>query len=210
MSTPGWQQRLLATTRGRVISLLRSGPRTVNELADSLQLTDNAVRTHLSALERDGLIRQEGFRRAVGKPAYVYRLTGEAESLFPKAYAAILNRVLARLRSERGPERLEAFLREVGREAGEQARRDGASRLERIEVAAELLGQLGGLAQIEDEGDDVVIKGSSCPLGEVVGKNPEACALAEQLIAGVVGAEVRECCDRSESPRCSFRIPKDV
>jgi predicted ArsR family transcriptional regulator len=208
MSTQNWQRRLLASTRGRVISLLRTGPRTVNDLADALGLTDNAVRTHLAALERDGLVEQEGVRRAVGKPAHVYRLTGEAESLFPKAYATILSRVLERLRAERGSAALEEFLRAVGHEAGERARNDLPTLRARVEAAVQLLGELGGLAEIEEEADAFVIKGFSCPLGAVVGRNPEACTLAEELIAGAVGAEVRECCDRSNSPRCTFRVRK--
>ena len=89
-----WRQRMLSTTRGRVLALLRWGPRTVNDLARSLELTDNAVRLHLSALERDGLVEQEGVRRGIGKPAHVFQLTSEAESLFPKAYATLLGEVL--------------------------------------------------------------------------------------------------------------------
>ncbi len=208
MTHHNWQRRLLASTRGRVISLLRTGPRTVNELADSVGLTDNAVRTHLAALERDGLVEQEGVRRALGKPAYVYRLTSAAESLFPKAYATILNSVLGRLREERGSAGLEEFLRLIGHEAGEIARDRSDTLRARVDAAVALLGQLGGLAEVDEEADAFVIRGFSCPLGAVVGSNPEACALAEQLIEGAVGSEVRECCDRSATPRCSFRVSK--
>ena len=37
--------------------------KTVNELAEELELTDNAVRAHLLSLERDGLIKQSGIQR---------------------------------------------------------------------------------------------------------------------------------------------------
>jgi predicted ArsR family transcriptional regulator len=208
MSTQNWQRRLLASTRGRVISLLRTGPRTVNDLAAALSLTDNAVRTHLAALERDGLVEQEGVRRAVGKPAFVYRLTEQAESFFPKAYATILTNVLAHLRTERGDRGLEEFLRAVGQEAGTHARVSSDSMRARVEAAVKILGDLGGLAEVVEAEDAYFIKGFSCPLSAVVTDNPEACTLAEELIAGAVGSEVRECCDRSGKPRCSFRIAK--
>ena len=210
MSNQNWQRRLLASTRGRVISVLRTGPRTVNELAESLALTDNAVRTHLAALERDGLVEQEGVRRAVGKPAHVYRLTGEAESIFPKAYATILASVLARLRAERGTDALQDFLRAVGHDAGERAHDESLTPRERVEAAVKMLGDLGGLAEIVEEDDAYVIRGFSCPLGAIVGRNPETCSLAEEMIAGVVGAPVRECCDRSDTPRCAFRVEKQA
>ena len=210
MATQNWQRRLLETTRGRVLSLLRLGPRTVNDLADALELTDNAVRTHLASLERDGLIRQEGVRRAIGKPAFVYKLTPEAESFFPKAYATILSAVLQRLRDERGEEGLREFLRSVGHEAGANARANSADLRERIDAAVELLGNLGGLAEVEEDAEAFIIKGFSCPIGAIVGSHPEACALAEELVEGAIDAPVTECCDRSSSPRCNFRIPKNA
>jgi predicted ArsR family transcriptional regulator len=210
MSTPNWQRRMLATTRGRVISLLRIGPRTVNELAASLELTDNAVRTHLSALERDGLVEQEGQRRAGGKPSFVYRLTDAAESLFPKGYATILEGVLSRLRAERGSEGLQEFLRGLGREAGMQQRVDSSEMRDRVDGALQILTNLGALAEIEETEDEFIIRGFSCPLGAIVGRNPEACALAEELIAAATDREVSECCERSENARCMFRIRKQA
>ena len=205
MSKP-WRQRLLASTRGRVLSLLRWGPRTVNDLADALELTDNAVRLHLSSLERDGLVEQEGVRRGAGKPAHVYHLTREAESLFPKAYAAVLNEVLGYVREHQGVSGLEAFLRDVGRRAGERARANAPSLRDRVDAAVALLGELGGLAEVQEDSDGLLIRGFSCPLSAIVDDNPEACALAEELVGNVIGAPVRECCDRTSTPRCAFRI----
>jgi predicted ArsR family transcriptional regulator len=181
----------------------------VNELAASLELTDNAVRTHLSGLERDGLVEQEGLRRAGGKPSFVYRLTDSAESLFPKGYAAILDSVLARLRSERGEEGLQQFMRAAGREAGAQQRIDSTEMRDRVDGALQILINLGALAEVEETEDEFIIRGFSCPLGSIVGRNPEACALAEELIAAATNTEVRECCERAENARCMFRIRKN-
>src|SRR5215813_4960387 len=78
-------ERFWASTRGRIVLLLRRGSRTVNELAGALGLTDNAVRTHLTALERDGLVQTSGTRPSPRKPTLTYALTPEAEQqLFPK------------------------------------------------------------------------------------------------------------------------------
>jgi predicted ArsR family transcriptional regulator len=201
-----WRQRLLASTRGRVLALLRRGPRTVNELAAELGLTDNAVRLHLSSLERDGLVEQEGVRRGAGKPAQVFRLTAEADSLFPKAYARVLCDVLAFVREREGPAAVEEFVRAVGRRAGERARAEGLALRDRADAAVALLGDLGGLAEVQETGDGILIRGFSCPLAAIVGGHPELCALAEELVSGVVDAPVTECCDRTGIPRCAFRI----
>ena len=69
-------ERFFASTRGQVVTLLRRSARTVEDLARALGLTDNGVRAHLAALERDGIVRQRGaVRRGSGKSAYVYGLT---------------------------------------------------------------------------------------------------------------------------------------
>jgi predicted ArsR family transcriptional regulator len=208
MAAKQWRQRMLETTRGRVLSVLRWGPRTVSELASAVDLTENAIRMHLSALERDGLVEQEGVRRGAGKPAHVYQASREAENLFPKAYATILAEVLAAVRAQQGHAGLEAFLRSVGRRAGERVKASSPALRDRVDVAVGVLGELGGLADVVETEDAITIRGYSCPLAAIVGSNPEACALAEELVSGVVGAKVVECCDRSDTPHCSFRVSR--
>ena len=70
MQRTPWNKRLLASTRGRILALLRAENRTVNDLAAILKLTDNAVRAHLVSLERDGLIQQHGTRRGTREACF--------------------------------------------------------------------------------------------------------------------------------------------
>src|SRR5512142_1352634 len=118
MARARWNERFLATTRARIGGLRRTGSRTVNELAEALDLTDTAVRAHLAGLERDGLVEQEGVRRGIGKPAHVFRLTGEAESLFPKAYAFLAAELVRELRERVGQETLASAIRAIGLRTG--------------------------------------------------------------------------------------------
>src|ERR671916_740837 len=115
MKTTKLDERFFDSTRGRIVSLLRGGSSTVNDLASKLELTDNAVRAHLLTLERDGLIRQSGVQRGPRKPHFSYELTAEAENLFPKAYDALLNQLITALKGRLPPAALEDVLREVGR-----------------------------------------------------------------------------------------------
>ena len=94
MALKRWDQRFFESTRGRVVSHLRRRRHTVEELAQELELTDNAIRAHLATLERDGIVRQQGVRRGAGKPSYDYDLTPDAEALFPKAYEPVLRELI--------------------------------------------------------------------------------------------------------------------
>src|SRR5919202_3298969 len=90
MAAARWDKRFFASTRGRIVGLLRRAARTVNELAQALDLTDNAVRAHLATLERDGLVQQSGTRPGFRKPNLTYELTADAGQFFPKPYGPVL------------------------------------------------------------------------------------------------------------------------
>lgn len=207
MKTTKLDERFFDSTRGRIVTLLRGKLRTVNELAEELGLTDNAVRAHLLSLERDGLIRQSGVQRGHRKPHFAYELTPEAENLFPKAYDALLNGLISVLKGRLAPEALEEVLREVGRSlaAGQETGR--SPDLEsRVESAVRVLEALGGAARFEREGDNYLIRSDGCPLAAAVAEHPEVCRLTEALVAEITGAPVRERCDREKAPRCRFEI----
>jgi predicted ArsR family transcriptional regulator len=204
-----WDRRFVESTRGQIVTLLRRSNRTVEDLARALDLTDNGVRAHLAVLERDGIVRQRGsVRRSSGggKPAYVYELTQEGEDLFPKAYEPTLRRLLDILSDQLGPEESEALLRSVGRRLADEHTTwaDGAHA--RLEAAVEVLNELGGLAELEERNDTVVIRGYSCPLAGVTPDHPEVCRMAESLVGEVAGVPVHERCDRGERPRCCFEV----
>lgn len=206
MSAAKWDQRFFASTRGQVVALLRRASRTVEELARALDLTDNAVRAHLAALERDGLVRQRGVRRGPFKPAYAYALTEEAERLFPKAYGPVLRQLLDVLAERLPPEELRALLRATGHRlaAGQVAAHDDLRG--RLAAAVVVLNELGGLAELEERDDGFAIHGYSCPLAAAVPGHPEVCALAETLLTELAGAPVHECCERDLPPRCHFAV----
>ncbi len=200
-----WDQRFFASTKGQVVALLRRGVATVEELARQLGLTDNAVRSHLAALERDGMVTQTGVRRGTGKPAYTYALTPDAERLFPKAYGTLLGLMLDVLSERLPPDTLDDLLREMGhRLAVGQAPPTGDLRT-RVDVAVALLGELGGLAEVEEQDGGYVILGRSCPLAAAVKGHPETCLLAEALLTEVIGAPVRQTCD-TQGLRCRFEV----
>lgn len=209
MAAGDWRERLFSSTRGRVVTLLRRSAQTVNDLARKLELTDNAVRLHLSALERDGLIEQHGTQREwTGKPASIYRTTMEAEALFPKPYDRVLGQLLAILEERHSADELEQLVREAGSRLGHGAAPDTEDLRARAEYAAQVLTDLGGLAEVESDGEGLRIQGYSCPLGELTADHPGVCRLAESLVSELVGTPVVECCERGERPRCAFRIPQ--
>jgi predicted ArsR family transcriptional regulator len=202
-----WDERFLASTRGRVAALLRLGDRTVDELAGELGLTDNAVRAHLAALERDGLAAQGEPRRSGGKPAFTYQLTPQAERLFPKAYGLILSELVAVLADRLPPDELDAALRDVGHRLASGQSKPTGDRRARIDAAVALLAGLGGAAEIEETNGQITIQGCNCPISAAVEASPDACRIAETLLSDLIGAPVRQACEPGPPPRCRFELP---
>jgi predicted ArsR family transcriptional regulator len=208
MSTSGWRTRLLESTRGHVLILLRTGDRTVNEIADELQITDNAVRTHLVSLERDGLVQPKGTKRGVRRPHVSYGLTPDAEHMFSSAYGAVLNNFVAVGRKRLGDRGLRAAMRQVGRRIA-RARLPavkGTTRTQRIKAVLGLLKEIGGAATICDKKGKLFIRGNGCPLAAVTAEYPEACLILEALLAEGIGARVKERCVHGPNPCCRFEI----
>lgn len=209
MSQLHWNQHFFASTRGQIVTLLRRGSRTVDELAQALNLTDNAVRAHLATLERDGFVLQHGVRRGSSKPAYVYDLAPEAEHLFPKSYGQLLNQLLEVLDEWMSSQELEELLRQVGRRIAAKWNMPAGDLRVRLEAAVEVLNELGGMAELELADGTFYIRGYSCPLASVVPDHPEACHLAETLLTELVGVPMQEHCDHGEKSSCCFVVPKD-
>jgi len=204
----GWRARLLESTRGQILQLLRVKDRTVNELAGALRLTDNAVRAHLTSLERDGLVCQSGIQHGFRKPHATYALTAEAEQIFPKAYGTLLDILLTVFSKKLSDQELRAGMREAGRKIA-AAHRPGVedkSRKQRIETALAVLKDLGGSATLHESGGKHFIRGNGCPLAAATSRHPEACLIAESLLTKIIGASVKERCVQGPTPSCCFEI----
>lgn len=206
--TPKLDQRFFESSRGRIITLLRGTTKTVNELSEELELTDNAVRAHLLSLERDGLIRQSGIQRGTRKPHFAYQLTNEAETLFPKAYDAVLTQLIAVLKGRLTPAALEQALRDVGSSLArtQTVGTKDADLESRLNNGLTALEAIGGTARIEKDDGKCLISSDGCPLAAVVSEHPEVCRLAETLLSEIIGEKVQERCDREGSPRCRFEV----
>ena len=200
-------RRFFESTRGQIVSILRGSPCTVDELARRLDLTDNAVRAHLSTLERDGLVRQTGLRRGPRKPHFTYTLTAEADGLFPKSYDVLLNHLVSVLKKRLRPTEIEDVLREVGRAVAAGAPAGSAETLEgRVQIALKVLTSMGGTAEAEQQNGKIVICSTACPIAAAVAVHPEVCRLAETLVAEIVKVPVEEHCHREGRPQCRFEI----
>jgi len=201
-----WRKRFFESTRGKLVALLRRRQLTVEEMATALGVTDNAVRAQLAALERDQLVEQRGVRRGGGKPSQEYGPTEQFELSLSRAYAALLRHLVRELGERLSKPELDRLLTAVGRRwAAELPPAPSGSPRERLAHAANLLEQLGAAVEVEPVDGALGIRGFGCPLGVAVHEQPHTCAAVEAMLSAVVGARLKEHCDRSgRTPSCRF------
>lgn len=171
-----------------------------------LELTHNAVRGHLAALQRDNLVREGSLRRSGTRPAVVYELVPRADSILSTAYIPFVAQLLRVLGERMSKEELDELMQVVGRRLGAEWPRLRGDFRERVDAVTVLLEELGSLTEVEQWDGGYIIRGYGCSLGEAVHGRPEVCRAMESLIGHLVEAPVSECCERGEHPRCCFEI----
>ena len=209
MPVPPQRPGSLKGTREQIVNLLRRSSLTANEIAAKLGLTHNAVRGHLAALEREGLVREGGLQRSASRPAVVYELVPGAEAVFSKAYIPFVAH-LVRVLQERLPSgELDEVMHTVGRRLAAEWPRLRGDLPQRVEAASVLLEELGALNEVDRLDGGFVIRGYGCLLAEAVHGRPEVCRAMESVLGELLEVPVRECCERGERPRCCFEIAVD-
>lgn len=204
-------REFLRSSRGRIVQMLRRGADTVDKIAAKLNVTPNAVRAQLAAMERDGLVRRSGQRRGATRPFHLFELTPQLEQLLSGAYVPLVTH-LVRLVSEReSPHRVEKLMRQVGHALAADLPAKGVrsgSLHSRLLAASQLLNEeLGAVTDVTRSNRHFVIRGRGCPLAALTENHPGVCLAIETLLADLLDDfEVRECCDRVGKPRCCFKV----
>jgi predicted ArsR family transcriptional regulator len=210
------QPRGEGKTRRAIVNLLKTeGAMDSAQLAERLGLTAMAVRQHLYALQGEKLVTAEERPVPVGRPAKHWRLTREADRLFPDAYAELSVALLDALGDAFGP---------AGRERVLQSRcaRQQVAYTERIDASAPLQEKLrqlakirteeGYMAQVKREGEgSFLLVENHCPICAAATACQGFCQTELSLFRAVLGPGVNvERVEHilSNDRRCAYRITR--
>jgi predicted ArsR family transcriptional regulator len=198
------------STRMEVLELLRrKGHCSAETIATDLGVTTNAVRQHLTNLERDGLVVSHPERSGRGRPSLLFQLTERADAVFPKRYGQLATMVLQEVQDMGGPEALdEVFARVAERHAHAiEKNLEGLAFDEKMRRVVAWIGRAGTLAEQTETKEGMRVTIHNCPFRNTALKFPQVCTITPQLITRLTGAAVSQ----SESihrrdPYCSFVV----
>ncbi|WP_459501685.1 helix-turn-helix transcriptional regulator [Bacillus sp. C1] len=201
------------TTKEEIVQLLKiNGERTVGALAEILEITEMAVRRHLSKLEKEGTIQSKMVRQHVGRPTYVYGLSQKGEDLFPKDYKQFALEVLEDLEGI-GDETLVNAILKARTNRMEKHLQKRMSRqdtvLQKLREVAAIQEKNGYMVQVKQEdGKSYILQKQNCPLQAVAEKYPQLCLEEENMYKRLFSSEhvkvLSNMCDGD--CHCSYHI----
>ena len=163
-------------------------------LAGRLGVTAMAVRQHLYALEREKLVISETRPVPIGRPAKYWRLTPEADRLFPEAYAELSVSLINSIGDAFGPSGMTRLLdaRLAKQRADYGARIDASAPLEKkLEQLARVRTEEGYMAEVRRAGPEAfVFLENHCPICAAATACQGFCAIELDLFRSVLGPEV--------------------
>ncbi len=204
------------STRNRVLrSLLLNQKRTVNELAESVDINPISVRHHVTKLEAEGLIVSEEERHGVGRPRLIFSLTPKGMEQFPQRYLQLTLRLMDQLKSNLPEKVLEEIFKDVAEEIAEEVTHDinleELDLKERLGLLQEVLTAEGFMVNLEEEEDNYYIVEASCPYHHVGEDHPEICLVDQELIAHFVSSTPQRVeCILDGDKQCKYKIKKNV
>ncbi len=168
---------------------------TVEDLSKGLGITDNAVRQHLTALQRDGMVARGATQATGGRPEHLYGLTSAGHELFPRHYSWFAELLINSLREEQGTDALRERLGGMGKAVGRQVAARLAAvkdRRERIRALAGIMRELGYQSASIDPAEEKwpAIEATNCVFHNLAERYPEVCHFDLAMMSEVVGCDV--------------------
>lgn len=200
------------STRMEVLELLRrKGRLSAETIANDLGVTPNAVRQHLTNLERDGLVASQPERSGRGRPALLFALTERADAVFPKRYGQLATMVLQEVQEMGGPEALDELFARVAARHAQAIEKDleGLTFEDKLHRVVAWIGRAGTLVEQTETDEGVRVTIHNCPFRNTALKFPQVCSITPQLISRLTSAPVSQSDSiHRRDPYCSFVVQR--
>lgn len=202
------------STRSQLLQMLKTeGSCSTGDMAKAMGITEMAVRRHIQAMERDGLISSALVRQPMGRPCYRYSLTDQADHLFPKNYSQLALDLFAELeQAPSGPAMIDRMFEGRRDKLVNKYRDRMANRTleERVAALSEIQNDGGYMTSWSADGnepDAYQLHEYNCPVSQVANQYRQACHCELQLFERLLGAEVeRTECLADGGKRCTYAI----
>lgn len=187
-----------ASTKEDILEhLMQRGQATAHELADSLEISPQAVRRHMKDLEAEGLIEYQTIQEGMGRPQHAYRLSRKGRDRFPNSHGKFAVALLDTMAETLGHEQVNLILhKQWERKAIEYRDRVGTGSVqERVAKLVDLRRAEGYMAEchpIESESAknghcaQFILTEHNCAISDVAESFPSVCSHELDMFAAIL------------------------
>ncbi len=176
--------------------LLKQGSVTAQTLAESLDVTPQAIRRHLKDLEAERLIEYQSVQVGMGRPQHLYQLTAKGRNRFPKRYDEFAIAFLDTLTETVGQEQVSQILqKQWERKAMEYREKVGTGSIQqRVINLVELRKTEGYMAEwyaVQPQHSDAnlqqyVLTEHHCAISNVAESFPSVCGHELEMFSAIL------------------------
>jgi DeoR family suf operon transcriptional repressor len=172
--------------------LLKHGQAKAVQLAESLQISPQAVRRHLKDLEAEGLIKHQAQQEGKGRPNFFYGLSRAGRDRFPNRHGDFAVSFLDTLVETAGEEQVKVILqRQWQKKAAEYRDRLGegslADRLAKLVSLRQAEGYMAEVKPTDEEGHVAfLLMEHHCAIAEVAESFPVVCGNELEMFEAIL------------------------
>jgi predicted ArsR family transcriptional regulator len=195
------------TQRVLLSALLHNkGGLTVDGLASELDVSRNAVRQHLAALEKLGWVQKGARQPSGGRPEQLYVLTPTGFEIFPRQYAWLAELLVGAVAGSGDPTAtLDTLGASVGASVGAGIAAEAPEA--RIASVANKMVELGYDAKVAPDSGGLAIEAQNCVFHKLAMASPNICAFDLAMLRTSTGADVdHTACMAKGAAKCCFRF----
>lgn len=175
------------TTKDDILAyLLKNGQGNAQELAQTLDISPQAIRRHLKDLESEGLIIHESVSLGMGRPQHIYKLSQQGRDRFPHGYDDFAVSFINTLTKTLGHEQVSLVLRQHWAQKGlNYQQKIGKGNLkERVGKLVEIRQSEGYMAEYYPiENNQFILTEHHCAISQVASTFPSVCGHELEMFA---------------------------
>lgn len=200
------------TTKDKILELIKKEVKlTVTELTVFLNITDMAVRKHLTAMEKDGLITSREAKQPMGRPIQLYSLSEKGELLFPKNYEGLSVEFLKDIEDLHGEASIHQLFRKREKRLTEEyaGKISGTSSDKKMEEMLAIQNDKGYMAEVTQLTENTFeLTEYNCPIMAIANEYKVACQCETSMFKEVLQTEnvKRTTCKTNGDDHCRFMI----
>ena len=182
---------------------------TLDQLANLLEISRNAVTQHITALEKLDCIVSRILPSAGGRPSRAYTLTNTGMAMFPKQYALFSTALLKAISSNVKDAELTKLFTTIGQDLAIPFKERVKNSDNKMEEVRKIMEELGYETRPSTLGVSTEIIAKNCVFHDLAVENSAVCELDRSLISSLLESKIeqQECMVKG-GQSCRFCISK--